>query len=479
MASMEGDTAPLFRLPEELLEIVVEQALADSVPAAVLLETCRRFARITRKLYYARIKYGGAWASYIKLVDLLETRPDLQELVKDGTWRPVINQRDSTAEACAHSATIRVFDLFPSLKTLRITDASPKEVAQILARPPGPVHPPLQRIAIHPPLQHVAIELPAGNWRRFSALCWWEALARFPDLGELTLLGTAFPWRNEGVRADPGERSQAPAMPRGLHTLTIQYVAPPTDGAAAFADDLPALTNLALADEESTVSRWLSIAPLSLTRITLDFTTHDAEPGELAQQLGRFPRLQHLRLVHNFKLHDLVPFLRTDKLRHLDLHYDTTGDLTDDLDTLLDLICGPDRIRHLQSINLGSDTDLCETGYEDLEEYLCDAIKGTDDMTLAEIKSEFDPFHGQSVEENFRRLVEGARSNGIKIAGHTLRAVDWERQFEDMVERHFVEHALATNDYTILQRQYGKEGAIEAIRRQRPLLAAMLSGDGS
>jgi hypothetical protein len=37
-------------------------------------------------------------------------------------------------------------------------------------------------------------------------------------------------------------------------------------------------------------------------------------------------------------------------------------------------------------------------------------------------------------ESHVRRLVEGAHANGIKIAGHTLRAVDWERQFEDMVE---------------------------------------------
>jgi hypothetical protein len=48
--------------------------------------------------------------------------------------------------------------------------------------------------------------------------------------------------------------------------------------------------------------------------------------------------------------------------------------------------------------------------------YLCDAIKGTDDMTLAEIKSEFDPFHGQSVEENIR-----SHERPRRVAGCSLR----------------------------------------------------------
>ena len=91
------------------------------------------------------------------------------------------------------------------------------------------------------------------------------------------------------------------------------------------------------------------------------------------------------------------------------------------------------------------------------------------------------PFHDHDLAtaEDVQRLVDAARSNGIKIVGNALRCLDWEQRFNDLTERYFVEHALATNDYTILRRQYGKEGAIEAIRRQRPLLAAMLSGDGN
>lgn len=81
-------------------------------------------------------------------------------------------------------------------------------------------------------------------------------------------------------------------MPKGLHTLTIRSLPAPTDGATAFADDLPALTNLALKGGEAMVSRWLSIAPLSLTRIKL-WTTEDFELGELPRQLGSFPDLRH------------------------------------------------------------------------------------------------------------------------------------------------------------------------------------------
>ena len=176
----------------------------------------------------------------------------------------------------------------------------------------------------------------------------------FPDLGELTLHGRFNLGRSGNDRADSGERSQVPAMLKGLHTLTIHCLPVPTDGAAAFADALPGLTHLALDGGEVMTSRWLSIASLSLTQITLS-AADDFELDELPRQLGRFPDLRHLRLVGNGGLKDFVPFLRTDKLRHLELHYGTTCELFHVVGPLLDLICGPNRIRHLRSIHLRSD----------------------------------------------------------------------------------------------------------------------------
>lgn len=60
-----------------------------------------------------------------------------------------------------------------------------------------------------------------------------------------------------------------------------------------------------------------------------------------------------------------------------------------------------------------------------------------------------------------------------------LRCWEWERYFDNVVESGFVRYALSSNKLTILEREYGRVGAGEAIRRQQPLLAALLSGDGS
>ena len=358
MAPMEGDTAPLFRLPEELLEIVVEQALAEAVPASVLLLTCARLGRITRKLHYARIEYGGEAERFAKLVELMKARRDLRILVKEVTIRPVFDRDDSDGDSYAYPGTTHIFVRFPSLKTLRIIGAPLSLVTKTLASAPD---------SLLPPLQHVAIELSGAEWSRFSELSWWESLARFPDLGELTLSGRFNLGRSGNDRADPEERPQVPAMLKSLHTLTIGYLPAPTDGAAAFTDELPALTNLAVDGEEAMTSRWLSIAPPSLTHITLG-AADDYKLDELPRQLGRFPDLQHLRLIGNGGLKNFVPFLRTNKLRHLELHYDTTCELFHDVGPLLDLICGPDRMSTSGRYTSGQTptiakraTSICET----------------------------------------------------------------------------------------------------------------------
>lgn len=67
---------------------------------------------------------------------------------------------------------------------------------------------------------------------------------------------------------------------------------------------------------------------------------------------------------------DFVPFLRTDKVRHLELHYGAPCELLHDVGPLLDLICGPNRVRHLQSIHLRSDSDLCQMSDEHFRDCL-------------------------------------------------------------------------------------------------------------
>lgn len=322
----------------------------------------------------------------------------------------------------------------------------------------------------------------AASWRSFSQVPWWGALSRFPELGELTLRENATLRRVAFERADHDQRLQARTIPRSVHTLTIEQLSPPMDGAAAFANDLPTLTKLTLEHREPIISRWLDIAPLSLTHIALHVADWGFMEG-LSRELGRFPCLQRLRLSGGFALVTLIPFLRSSDLRHIELQYTTFSGVASDSNVLLDLIQGPDRIGHLQEMHVSAEPH--RFGTEDDQKYkrnLQDTISGahTYCTSVMDLKRHYNPFRGSDcTARHIHRFVHAARSNGINIAGSALRCLDWEQHFDDLVECCFVEHALSTNDFTILDREYGKEGADEAIRRQRPHLAARLSASSS
>ena len=348
MASEEGDTSLLFRLPEELLELVVEQAPAESVPA--LLQTCRRLARIARKRLYAEIAYGGSDRPYDKLVALMDTQPHLRELVKCLSIARVWPRFSwHSPDSRPYPGTARILAHFPSLKTLCIMGALPDRLTEIFASPPD---------HLLPPLEHIAINFPAPDrsvpgWRHtVRDHSWSKVLSRFPHLGVLSLHESA----NSGRPiADEEERFRMPEFPKGLHTLTMEFLMVPTDGAAAFAD-LPALTTLTLQNSEWMISRWLRLAPSGLTHVALHLENF-SETEKFSQQLGRFPRLRSLRLSGFLVLDDqLLDFLRASSLRHLELQYIDVEIFSGHLGPVLSLLHGANRMRHLQSIHLGVDS---------------------------------------------------------------------------------------------------------------------------
>ena len=471
------DESPLFWLPDELLKLVVEQALADGVPADTLLRTSDCLARIVREVHHPRIVYGGEKRRYDKVVKLMERRPDLRELVRDLTVTPVFEDGEGLADySWLYPGTARILIHFPSVQILRIIGASADQLAEILVAPLGP---------ILPPLQHLTIELSPANAKSLRDSSWWKALPRFHDLAELTLQGRgSWSQRRRFQVVEQAEPKGCPRMP-GLdrvHTLTIRQLAAPTEGATTFANDLPALNRLILEDQEPMmISRWLEILPLTLTHVALSLVGLSYMPDSVSRQLGRFPHSRHLSLSGAFGLHSFVPFLRQSQLSHIELQSSRRSALSLIAVVLFGLVSGPDRMKHLRVLHPSPESPGIGTNDQDLKTRLHAAIKGSSPgVTVAGLKHSYEPFRGAaSAVQDVQRLVDAGRSNGIKIAGSALRCLDWEQHFDDLVECCFVEHALSTNDFTILDREYGKEGANEAIRRQRPLLAARLSGDGS
>lgn len=124
MASTRQNTSPLLSLPDELLVLIVEQALAQTGTAANLIETCRRLARIAKKQHYARISYGGHAYRARKPIELMESRPDLRELVGDLTIAPVFDQGGhlSGDEDTGYPGDSRALGNFPALRIYASTE---------------------------------------------------------------------------------------------------------------------------------------------------------------------------------------------------------------------------------------------------------------------------------------------------------------------------------------------------------------------
>lgn len=223
------------------------------------------------------------------------------------------------------------------------------------------------------------------------------------------------------------------------------------------------------------LSRWLEVMPLTLTHVALSPVGWIAMTDSVARQLGRVPHLQRVSLSGEFDLKPFVPFLRQLHLSHIELQCPSYDDLSPIAFLLAGLVSGPNRMTHLRVLHLHAETAEIGTNDQGLKTRLHGEIRGfSPGSIVAEEKQSYDPFLGTaSAVQDVRRLVDGARSNGIKIAGSALLCLDWEQHFEDLLECCFVEHALETNGFTLID--YGKEGANEAIRRQRPLLAARLS----
>ena len=94
---------------------------------------------------------------------------------------------------------------------------------------------------------------------------------------------------------------------------------------------------------------------------------------------------------------------------------------------------------------------------------------------LAQIQASLGPEwpHGCSA-EGLRAVMDSAHKNGIKVYGMAVDCVDWSDRFDEHVEHHLVDVALASNDYTMIERYLGEDGAGKAILRQRPRLAELI-----
>lgn len=150
---------------------------------------------------------------YDNLVELMETRPDLRELVRDLTITPRFMNEYGLADYRRLCPGILMH--FPSVQILRIIGASADQLAEILVAPPDPTL---------LPLRHLSIDLSPDDAKKMGSLSWWKALPRFPNLAELTLHGGGSRRRRFQVveQANPEGSPRMPRMDR-VHTLTIKH----------------------------------------------------------------------------------------------------------------------------------------------------------------------------------------------------------------------------------------------------------------
>ncbi|TKA51758.1 hypothetical protein B0A53_05443 [Rhodotorula sp. CCFEE 5036] len=155
--------------------------------------------------------------------------------------------------------------------------------------------------------------------------------------------------------------------------------------------------------------------------------------------LARFPLLERLCL-RKIDGKVLLPSIRKSRIRYIRLSH--KAEFTDEI--MLDLVDGPARVKHLKAIQLD---------YVSLDGNrwgrLSSAFRRDQQYDLAQVKATL-------------------------IYGTAVDCLDWSDRFDEQVEHFLVDDALASNDYTTIERYLGEDGAGKAILRQRPRLAELI-----
>ncbi|KAG0666358.1 hypothetical protein C6P46_004928 [Rhodotorula mucilaginosa] len=170
--------------------------------------------------------------------------------------------------------------------------------------------------------------------------------------------------------------------------------------------------------------------------------------------LARLPRLERLCL-HGVDAAVLLPSIRTSHIKHLRISVNAT--FTDEI--LLDLVDGPMHMKYLKVLQLDYTYGIDPWANCDL---VLAHMRQTQ-FNLARVKAELSPkWPPGCSREGLRTVLDAARQMGIKVYGTALDCLDWSDRFDELSERLLVDDALASNNYTIIERHLGKEGAEKA-----------------
>jgi hypothetical protein len=455
----------LLSLPDELLSAIFSEIVRDDsrVPrAAAFVSTCRRLAPIVRQEVYRELRVGHRTIAARLLAELCSKRPDLRALVQGLHLQRAIEVGDDD-EMCInygdeHPGNAFMHLEFPALHTLSVLEATPADIFDIISRVSAPARTDIRKLILG-----CVPEPKLGGDGEHSAT-WWHLLTRWPALRNLTLWTTSYGYRPARI-VFSDERDVSPH--RNLHSLTLDGEVWDPAGGQTLAALFPTLQRLRVSDEFlPELETLLRQAPTSLTRLTLS-TKHIPLEGLLSDVLARFPLLEFLSLCQ-IDASASLPSIRTSRIKHICLSFG--AQLTDQ--DMRGLVDGPARMKHLEALELDYiSLDLDCWSERDLK----DALGRDARYDLAQVKDAMHPEWPEGcTADGLRAVMDAARKNSIKVYGTAVDCLDWSDRFDEQVERLLVDDALASNDYTTIERYFGEEGAGKAILRQRPRLAALI-----
>ncbi|GAA5989905.1 hypothetical protein JCM10908_002373 [Rhodotorula pacifica] len=461
--STERTRTSLLSLPDELLEVILTTVLAGRPrpPASQVALICRRVARLVRQPLYYEIALGPSSGKWRQCHKLLMERADLRELVKDVT----LYTDDDGISSTALSECAKLLAELPQLDTLSIEAVAPL-IADLF-----------DKISAHGLLsaRHVSIPLFPNDDDPEDAVydaVWWPSLARLPRLRQISLS----PGDNcaEVTLRFPATTTPLPLT--AVHTLEIYGPAFSAQGPGDLADLLPHLERLDLTffDDAATLLHILKTAPVTLKH--LHIYNSCAADAQIPPILDRFPHLDQLSIPNHLQTRLLLPFLLSSRIRSLSFHHDFSEDhegvtVTDEF--LLKLVGAAEGMQCLERLHL----DYAWVRHDvAIQEEIAMAIKTAARDDLVKVRAHVGPDWPTGCSaRGLESVIEVAHARGIHLSGDALRCLDWDRHFDELVERLLVGHALAENDYTLIEEYLGEQGAGAAISRQRPRLAELVA----
>ena len=154
----------------------------------------------------------------------------------------------------------------------------------------------------------------------------------------------------------------------------------------------------------------------------------------------------------------MLPSIRTSRIKYLRIAVNSA--FTDEI--MLHLVDGPTRMKYLKVLQLDYTCGFDPWAKRDL---VLAHMRETQ-FDLARVKATLSPKWPPGCSpEGLRMVMDAARQTGIKVYGTALNSLDWSDRFDELSERLLVDDALASNNYTIIERRLGKEGAGKAVLR--------------